>query len=552
MHSMESSNVPPCRLVSLKLCGEHVVSSPIRDLIVEAGVKIGNSIEVTLCIPEKCRIDIEETRLNIFTEEVKITHLASEEDCEVFLVEEPYHKYIYVIDSRVYEKLEKALEIFSKGKTVGVLLHGAPGVGKTSLLTLLQSWTGVPIIEISPESVLHHHLGKSEKRLLRKLKQAEREAPAILFMDEAEVWLATGFRREGAGEGLGTGGAESVQRNIRNIMLRKLQELHKKTPGVFIFACTNITEKAIDPAFKRAGRFDYIIHVPYPTWRTVYLYLVMYYEYVDPEKVKSAVERHGFTLDKYGLQLFAKYLTNLGLTMSDIVNVVENDQHALDIASGKRETAYSRYVSMSQVRLEQLPPYIEKICKHVENYYRKNIRTPPKYAVTLSISKQLYDQRRWLLPLLAHFFTLRGIPMFYLFKLNDLSRIEECILQAQEARGIVIINLLPYYNETLTSQILEVLSESNAPLFAINSPETIRRICKIVDNKIASMIIDFATKSPEQYIKILADNFNIKLSRENIKQLAKRITLYVHGVADLEKLLEEIDNIIEEMMELAG
>ena len=69
----------------------------------------------------------------------------------------------------------------------GVLLHGPPGCGKTLIARTLAKSAGVGFFSISGPEIINKYYGESEARLRKLFDQAQREAPAILFIDEIDA-----------------------------------------------------------------------------------------------------------------------------------------------------------------------------------------------------------------------------------------------------------------------------------------------------------------------------------------------------------------------------
>src|SRR2546427_479384 len=68
----------------------------------------------------------------------------------------------------------------------GVLLHGPPGTGKTLLAKAVASETNANFHSISGPEIMSKFYGQSEENLRDIFKQAEEEAPSIIFIDELD------------------------------------------------------------------------------------------------------------------------------------------------------------------------------------------------------------------------------------------------------------------------------------------------------------------------------------------------------------------------------
>ena len=129
----------------------------------------------------------------------------------------------------------------------GVLLHGPPGCGKTTIANALAGDLKVPFINISAPSVVSGMSGESEKKIRELFEEAKTLAPCIIFFDEIDAITP---KREGA--------QREMERRIVAQMLTCIDELSiDKTNGapVIIIGATNRPD-SLDPALRRAGRFD--------------------------------------------------------------------------------------------------------------------------------------------------------------------------------------------------------------------------------------------------------------------------------------------------------
>ncbi|GAG27443.1 unnamed protein product, partial [marine sediment metagenome] len=91
---------------------------------------------------------------------------------------------------RIREIVELPLkhpELFQKLRITplqGILLHGPPGVGKTLLVKAISQETGVTFIGISCPEIYSKFSGESEGRLREIFRNAEENAPSIIFFDK--------------------------------------------------------------------------------------------------------------------------------------------------------------------------------------------------------------------------------------------------------------------------------------------------------------------------------------------------------------------------------
>ena len=133
----------------------------------------------------------------------------------------------------------------------GVLLHGPPGTGKTLLAKAVANESNAHFISISGPEIMSKFYGESEKRLRDLFKQAERNAPSIVFIDEMDAIAPK--REEVTGE---------VERRVVSQLLALMDGLESRGKVVVIGATNR--PNAIDSALRRPGRFDREIELGVP------------------------------------------------------------------------------------------------------------------------------------------------------------------------------------------------------------------------------------------------------------------------------------------------
>jgi cell division protease FtsH len=136
----------------------------------------------------------------------------------------------------------------------GVLVVGAPGVGKTLLARAVAGEAGVPFLSLNASEFVEMFVGVGASRVRDLFRQAKEVAPAIIFIDELD---AVGRRR---GAGVGTVNDEREQ--TLNQLLAELDGFDPRF-DIIILAATNRPD-VLDPALLRPGRFDRQIVVDLP------------------------------------------------------------------------------------------------------------------------------------------------------------------------------------------------------------------------------------------------------------------------------------------------
>jgi transitional endoplasmic reticulum ATPase len=133
----------------------------------------------------------------------------------------------------------------------GVLLYGPPGTGKTMIAKAVASETDANFISISGPEIMSKYYGESEKQLRDIFKEAEDNAPSIIFIDEIDSIAPR--REEVQGE---------VERRVVAQLLALMDGLQARGQ-VIVVAATN-RPNAVDPALRRGGRFDREIEIGVP------------------------------------------------------------------------------------------------------------------------------------------------------------------------------------------------------------------------------------------------------------------------------------------------
>ncbi|CAE6497148.1 unnamed protein product [Rhizoctonia solani] len=137
----------------------------------------------------------------------------------------------------------------------GVLLHGPPGCGKTMLANAIAGELGVPFISVSAPSIVSGMSGESEKTLRDTFDEAKKNAPCLLFIDEIDAITP---KRESA--------QREMERRIVAQFLTCMDDLaweNTEHKPVIVIGATNRPD-SLDPALRRAGRFDHEISMGVP------------------------------------------------------------------------------------------------------------------------------------------------------------------------------------------------------------------------------------------------------------------------------------------------
>jgi cell division protease FtsH len=157
-------------------------------------------------------------------------------------------------------KFLKDPDKFSKlgaGVPKGVLLGGPPGTGKTLLAKAIAGEAGTPFLKVSGSQFVELLVGVGAARVRELFEKARSLKPSIIFIDEIDS-----IARSRSGNG-GMGGGNDEREQTLNQILTEMDGFESDS-GVVVIAATNRID-ILDPAIKRAGRFDRQITINNPT-----------------------------------------------------------------------------------------------------------------------------------------------------------------------------------------------------------------------------------------------------------------------------------------------
>lgn len=165
--------------------------------------------------------------------------------------------------SKIREELQLSIlapikypeDVASSGMStsIGILLCGPPGCGKTLLAKAIANESGINFLSVKGPELLKMYVGESERAVRNVFTRAKSSKPCILFFDEFDALC----KRRGGNEGEGN----NVSASVVNQLLTEMDGLESR--DCILLAATNRPD-ILDPAILRPGRFDMTIYVGFP------------------------------------------------------------------------------------------------------------------------------------------------------------------------------------------------------------------------------------------------------------------------------------------------
>ncbi len=167
----------------------------------------------------------------------------------------------------------------------GVLFHGPPGTGKTLLAKAVANESDANFFYIGGPEIISKFVGESEEKLRKLFKEAQENAPSIIFLDEIDA--ISPKREEVVGE---------VEKRLVSQLLTLMDGL-KARGEVIVIGATNRPD-SLDQAIRRPGRFDREIEIGVPDKKGRKDILMIHTRNMPLENVKldeMANITHGYT-----------------------------------------------------------------------------------------------------------------------------------------------------------------------------------------------------------------------------------------------------------------
>ena len=161
-----------------------------------------------------------------------------------------------------------------------MILFGPPGTGKTSFAKAISSRLGWPFVELFPSRLAAASPGGLAASLREAFGISTNSTELVLFIDEVEEIAAA------------RAGAADPETGVTNELLKLIPDFREHDERLLVCATNSV--HALDSAFLRPGRFDYVIPVGPPdpparaaVWRR---YLGAVADAVDVDRLVEAAE----------------------------------------------------------------------------------------------------------------------------------------------------------------------------------------------------------------------------------------------------------------------
>ncbi len=162
------------------------------------------------------------------------------------------HREKDLIERRVVAPLDRPEVAARHGVTPprAIVLFGPPGTGKTSFARAMASRLGWPFVEVLPSALLADPAGPAAalRTTFDRIRRLER---VLVFIDEVEEIAATRGDRPA-----------SPMHGLTNELLKVVPAFRQHDERLLVCATNDL--RALDPAFTRPGRFDYVIPIGTP------------------------------------------------------------------------------------------------------------------------------------------------------------------------------------------------------------------------------------------------------------------------------------------------
>jgi len=335
----------------------------------------------------------------------------------------------------------------------GVLLYGPPGTGKTLLAKAVANEVNANFYSINGPEIMSKFYGESEERLREIFRQAQENAPSIIFIDEIDAIAPR--REEVTGE---------VEKRVVAQLLTLMDGLQARGKVVVIGATNR--PNAVDPALRRPGRFDREIEIGVPNTEARYEILQVHARGVplgeDVNLKKIAEITHGFVgadlaalvkeaairalrrvlpkIDLSSSRIPAEVLNELKVTMKDFIDALGDIQPSVmrEVAVEVPEVRWEDVGDLEEVKQELKEAVIwplkyKELLRHIDAKPPKGILLygPPGTGKTL-LAKAVATESE------ANFISIKGPEILSKWVGESEKAVREIFRKAKQASPCVI------------------------------------------------------------------------------------------------------------------
>ncbi len=440
----------------------------------------------------------------------------------------------------------------------GVLLYGPPGTGKTLLAKAVANETQAHFISVSSPGIMSKFVGEAEERIREVFKEAEKNAPSIIFFDEIDAIAPK--RDEVVGE---------VERRVVAQLLSAMDGMEARGQ-VIVIAATNRVN-SIDEALRRPGRFDREMEIGVPS-KSGRLEIFQIHtrgmplaKSVDLDYLAGIT--HGFVgadiealAKEAAMKALRRYLPKINLEEETIppevlesLEVTKDDfQEALkDVQpSALREVSievpnvkWEDIGGLAGVKLE-LKQAVEWPLKNPESFIKMGIRPPkgillygPPGCGKTAIAKAIATESE------ANFISIKGPQLISLWAGESEKGIRKVFLRARQVSPVVIFfdeidSVATRRGMSFDSGVTERMV--NQLLTELDGVEELKGVVFIAATNRPDLI-DPALIRPGRIDKIVKVSAPDPLSRKSIIDIHSRKTLiYANEDEFIDKLLKKL------------
>ncbi|MEM3377294.1 ATP-binding protein [Metallosphaera sp.] len=370
------------------------------------------------------------------------------------------------VDYYIFPKeIGEIVDALLKNPFQSILLYGAPGTGKTSIVEILSKYYGFTTIWVRPYALLEKYVGESEKQLNKIFTEAEKNQPSIVIFDDGE-WLLRN-RPTSSTEGYGT-----LSVNLVNQVLERLNMWRKTKQFITVIATTNVKLDALDQAI--ISRFNIQVPFPLPDYEAISAYLML-----------KNVKKIKFKEMELDVDQFARMAVNRGLsfrmveqilTLGTYMGSLENTRGVSRLVTHKpisdegKRLLTRLFDENLGIKCSSVPLRVSFITRHVPLYktlvvaYFSEVCGKPLFTPTIGATPLDYFNTVELFRDAITVITLPKFTQYYLEVLDNLLQNERSKFaliigdMAVELIKIAQISTTPFFDDLLKSKLHATIS----------------------------------------------------------------------------------------------